>query len=497
MRDLLATRASASPNATALADADSGREWTYAALDDGVETTAGLLAARGVERGDHVGVLAETRPAFVRLVFACQRLGATLVPLNVRLAVPELRAQVERADLTALVCERDTEDDATAIAGDVPVATVDSPAAPGVEALDDADPATVERAELARDDRAALVFTSGTTGDPKAVELTVGNFLAAGAASAFRLGVTPDDRWLCPLSMYHVGGLSIALRCALYGTTCVIQRDFDAEATLRTLDEYDCTGVSVVPTMLKRMLRAERGFPESLRFVLCGGAPTPPELVAACAARDVPVHPSYGMTEAASQIATARPDEAAAHEGTVGRPLFGTTVTVVGEDGDPVPRGETGELCVTGPSVTPGYYGDPDATADAFGPHGLRTGDVGYRDDAGRLYVLNRRSDRIVTGGESVDPGRVADVARAHPAVDDVAVVGLPDDEWGERVAAVVVPVPGTSPDPADLAADWAADLAGFERPRTVAVVGELPRTASGTVDREAARELAAAGVEL
>lgn len=513
MRDLLAARVRTSPEATALLDDDRGREWTYAELDRDVAATAGRLADCGVGAGDRVGVLMETRPAFVQLAFACQRLGATLVALNARLAARTLAEQVARAGVVLVVCAGDTEDLAReAVAGardatdpgteadgagdaETPVTSVNSPASGDVTAFADREHAAFDPAEWERDDPLALLFTSGTTGDPKPVTLTVGNVVASAVASAFRLGVTPGDRWLLCLSMYHTGGLAVPLRCALYGTTCVLQRGFDAEEALRALQERDCTGVSVVPTMLRRMLRADRAFADSVRFVLTGGAPTPPELVADCENAGVPVCPSYGMTEAASQIATARPAEAYEHPDTVGRPLFGTTVTIVDGDDEPVAAGETGELCVSGPTVTPGYADAPAANAEAFGPHGLYTGDVGYYDEAGRLYVLNRRSDRIVTGGENVDPGEVAAVVRSHSGVRDVAVVGVPDEEWGERVAALVVPAGDAAGLRDALESDWNERLADFERPRTVAFVESLPRTASGTVDREAARERAVEAV--
>jgi O-succinylbenzoic acid--CoA ligase len=198
------------------------------------------------------------------------------------------------------------------------------------------------------------------------------------------------------------------------------------------------------------------------------------------------------MTETASQVATAPPDEAFDHVGTVGRPLFWTDVTVVGEDGERLPPGETGEFVVGGPTVSPGYYGDPEATAEAFGEFGLHTGDVGYVDRGGRLYVLNRVDDRIITGGENVDPGEVADVLRSHPGVRDVAVVGLPDAEWGERVSALVVPETDEL-DRTDLEAFARERLAGFKIPRAVAFADELPRTVSGTVERDAVRERLAA----
>jgi O-succinylbenzoic acid--CoA ligase len=198
------------------------------------------------------------------------------------------------------------------------------------------------------------------------------------------------------------------------------------------------------------------------------------------------------MTETASQVVTARPQEAAAHPETVGRPLLFADVTVVGEGGDPVDEGERGELVVAGPMVTPGYYGDEAATAATFGPYGLHTGDAGRVVD-GRVTVLNRLDDRIVTGGENVDPGEVVGVLREHPGVRDTAVVGIDDPEWGQRVAALVVPEPGTSLDAATLEAHCRDRLAGFKRPRTWAFTEALPRTASGTVERAAVRERLAA----
>jgi O-succinylbenzoic acid--CoA ligase len=244
--------------------------------------------------------------------------------------------------------------------------------------------------------------------------------------------------------------------------------------------------------MLRRMLDSRGTLASSLQTVLLGGAPAPRDLVERCRDYSIPVYPTYGMTETASQVATAPPDEAFDHVGTVGRPLFWTDVTVVGEDGERLPPGETGEFVVGGPTVSPGYYGAPEATTEAFGEFGLHTGDVGYVDRGGRLYVLNRVDDRIITGGENVDPGEVADVLRSHPDVRDVAVVGVPDAEWGERVSALVVPETDEL-DRTDLEAYARERLAGFKIPRAVGFADELPRTVSGTVEREAVRERLAA----
>jgi O-succinylbenzoic acid--CoA ligase len=493
MRDEVTLQATANPDRTALVDAETDRAWTFAELDDRVEVTAGRLAALGVEAGDRVAVLLETRPAFAELVFAAARLGAVLVPLNARLSRAELGEQAAAVEPVLVVCGAETEDDARALAP--PAVGVDD--GQRVRGFDDVARAAVDPVDSAWSDTRLLLFTSGTTGAPKAVPLTYGNLGASAVASAFRLGVLSEDRWLCPLSMYHTGGVSVVLRSALYGTTAVLVRTpgFDAEAVSSALADYDCTGVSLVPTMLDRLLDEADGeadaVPDSLRFALVGGAPTPPDLAERALAAGVPVCPTYGATETASQVATLRAEQVQTHPDSVGRPLLGTEITVLGDDGDPLPAGETGELAVAGPTVTPGYV-SADATADRFCEYGLLTGDRGWLDDDGFLHVGGRQSDQIVTGGENVHPAEVADVLGEHPAVADVAVVGVPDDEWGETVGALVVPAAehadgGLST--AELRSFCEGRLADYKHPRVVAVVEEFPRTASGTVDRAAARE--------
>lgn len=483
VEDLVAARAAATPDRTALVDADRDDTQSYREYDAAVGRWATALAALsdGDEPG-RVAVLIDTRPAVAELFFAAERLGSSVVSLNVRLTPAELTEQVERTAPDVLVCERDTERVALEIF-DGPVASVDAPERERARALDTLDSGPVEPATLSPGTEQLVVFTSGTTGQPKGVRLTVGNLLASATASAFRLGVSPGDRWLCCLPTYHMGGLAPVVRSALYGSTAVIQRAFDAESTAAVLDEFGITGVSLVPTMLTRLLDTGWEPSEQLRFVLLGGAPAPAELLVRCRDRGVPAYPTYGMTETASQIATATPEQVNAHEGTVGQPLVNTTVTLVDEDGDPAPAGGRGEVVVSGPTVTPGYL-EPDVTDDAFGPDGLHTGDIGSRDEDGRLWVHNRKDDRIVTGGENVDPGEVVAVLRDHPDIRTAAVVGLDDSEWGERVAALVVPVDEVSLSVENVESHCRERLAGFKCPRTVRFVDELPRTASGTVDR-------------
>ncbi|MFB6196027.1 MAG: o-succinylbenzoate--CoA ligase [Haloplanus sp.] len=494
MYDPLTHRVDVTPEATALIDAASGDRLTFADLDSAVERTAGRLASLGVRPGDRLGVLLPTRPATVRVIHAAMRLGTVVVPLGPRLTPDELAGRLERADVTTLVCGDGTEATAVAAAREaddgmpVPVVSVDDADDEHATALASQAPEAVVPHDWALDTTLFAPFTSGTTGTPKGVALTLRNVLASAAASAFRLGLDRAETWHVALPLHHVGGLTPVVRMPLYGMTVVLREEFEAAAVADDFERYDVTATSLVPTTLARLLDATTGsVGPSLRAVLLGGAPATEALLDRARERSVPVFPTYGMTETASQIATATPEEATARPGTVGRPLLWTDLSVRDEDGDERPPGEIGEFVVSGPTVSPGYLGED--TADAFGPNGLRTGDVGYRDEDGRVWVIGRTDDLIVTGGENVAPAEVEDALLAHPDVVDAAVAGLPDEEWGERVAALVVTREG-----ADLSAAAVRDhcrerLADYKCPRTVRFADAVPRTDSGTIRRGDVRE--------
>ena len=488
MHDWLTHRVTATPEDLALIDTDTDTRWSFSGLDAAVDETAGRLAALRIETGDHVGMLMSTQLLSVCLVHAAQRLGLRLVPFNDRLTATELAGQIEHSDLSVLVCGADTEQLAVEAAGSTPVASVDDPQWAEVQSFRSVEPEPVEPVDWEFDDPQLMVFTSGSTGDPKAVVLTMGNMLASATASGFRLGVDPDDRWLLTLALYHVGGLAPVLRSTLYGTAVVLRSGFDPGTVADDIERYDISVVSLVPTMLSEMLERRGTLSDSLRAVLLGGAPAPESLIERCRNYSIPVFPTYGMTETASQIATARPQQAFDRDGTVGRPLLWTELTLVDDDGQPVESGQRGEIVVSGPTVTAGYYGDVDANVDAFCEHGLRTGDVGYTDEQGYLYVLNRLDDRIISGGENIDPGEIVELLRSHPEVDEAAVVGIPDETWGERVAALVVPKRETLSEES-VETFCRERLAGYKLPRLIAVTNALPRTASGTIKRPAVRD--------
>ncbi|WP_152041249.1 o-succinylbenzoate--CoA ligase [Salinigranum salinum] len=493
MQDWLSHRVQTTPERTALVRAATGETLDFAHLGAMVDDLAGRLVALGVEPGDHLGMVLETRLAAVCTVHAADRLGVVLVPLGDGLTAAELGAQIDAADVTTLVCSEATE--ARAVdAFDGPICSVDDPEHASVVSLADVTPVEVAPVTWDLDDVRLLLFTSGTTGEPKVVQLTAGNLLWSAVASAFRLGLHRDDRWLVGLPLHHMGGLSPVLRLPLYGMTVVLRESFDAGRTADDIGNFDVTCVSLVPTMLKRMLDLRGTLADTLRVVLLGGAPAPDDLIRRCRDFSIPVHPTYGTTETASQVATATPAEAFDDVGTVGRPLFWTTVAVRDDDGA-VDTGDIGEFVVGGPTVSPGYYGNHEATDAAFGPEGFRTGDVGYRDAGGRLFVVGRLDDRIITGGENVYPREIVDVLESQPGVAEAAVVGLPDDEWGELVGALVVATDDLTVEEID--SHCRDRLAGFKLPRVVSFTDELPRTESGTVRREAVRDLLEEGTAI
>jgi len=332
-------------------------------------------------------------------------------------------------------------------------------------------------------DTHSIIHTSGTTGQPKGAMLTFENFQSSAHGSAENLGVSADDRWIACMPLFHVGGLSILLRSVIYGTTVVLQPDFDATRVNRALRDDGATLLSVVPTMLQRMLDADdEPYPPTVRAVLVGGGPVAEDTLRRALDRGLPVVQTYGLTEATSQVATLAPADALAHLGSAGLPLGSTAVKIDGESGQP------GDILVRGPIVSPGYYGDPAATEASIRDGWLHTGDIGTLDGDGYLTVLDRRDDLIVSGGENIYPAEVESVIETHALVVEAAVVGEPSDEWGQQAIAVIVPARGFNAD--ELLAWLNGSLAGYKIPKRIHAVDSLPRTASGKLQRGRVRDL-------
>jgi O-succinylbenzoic acid--CoA ligase len=495
--DWLAHRARTIPDR--LAVIVGGERWTFAELDARANRAARRLAALGVAAGDRVAVLLHNGPAMVELVHAVPRLGAILVPLNARLAAAELAWQTSDVGARLVVAHERTAplarelgalSPSLAIAGasaadaaaiGARAAALDATAADDAPLRDGLDPAAVH----------TIVYTSGTTGRPKGAMLTVGNHWWSAIGSALNVGVREDDRWLACLPLFHVGGLAILLRGVVYGTAAVVHESFDAGAVSAAIDEERVTIVSLVAAMLQRVLeaRGDAPVPATLRLVLLGGGPAPRPLLEACARRGVPVSQTYGLTETASQVTTLRPADALRRLGAAGTPLYPNEVRIGDPDDAAVASGEPGEILVRGPIVSPGYWGSAEEDARLRAGGWLHTGDIGRLDADGYLHVLDRRADLIVSGGENVYPAEVESALLAHPAVAEAAVVGEPDERWGERVVAVVRARDGAAVSEEELRAHCRSRLGGYKVPARIRFVKEpLPRTAAGKLLRRALR---------
>lgn len=477
----LARRAAAMPEQPALLAA--GAQWSFAELNRRACVLARALITYGMQPGDRVALLLRNSPEFVALVHAAPRAGVTLVPLNTRLTAPELAWQLGDSGARLLVFDGHTAPQAKALLKLAPNLTlVDIAAIPADQVADGALRDTIDLSEIF-----TLIYTSGTTGRPKGSLLSYGNYWWSAIGSVLNLGLHADDRWLAVMPLFHVGGLSILARAAIYGMSVVVHQSFEPIAVNRAIDEDGVTIVSVVSVMLQRMLehRGARPYPATLRCLLLGGGPAPRPLLEACAARGAPVAQTYGLTEATSQVATLAPADALRKLGSAGQPLLPTELRIE-RDGEPSVAGEVGEILVRGPTVMRGYANLPDESAPALRGGWLHTGDLGYLDDEGYLYVVSRRNDLIISGGENIYPAEIEAILLGHPAVEEVAVVGVPDERWGQAPAAVVTLRQGMAASEAELIAFCREQLAGYKVPQSIRFVAALPRNAAGKLMRDA-----------
>ncbi len=528
MPDWLAARARLTPEQLALMAGDE--RLTFGELDRRATDVARRLVGLGVQPGDRVAVLLRNGVPLVELVHGVGRAGAVLVPLNVRLAPAELAWQIEDSRACLLLYDEANEASAreALTLRSFPVAgrgvrgegslRVDAFASllcksrifMGGGVSQGHDNLPCESAFVPRDrvDLAAVhtvIYTSGTTGRPKGAMLTYGNHWWSAMGSALNLGLHGDDRWLAVLPLFHVGGLSILMRGVIYGVPALVHERFDPVAVNRAIDEDGVTVVSVVASMLRRMFdaRGDRPYPPTLRQVLVGGGPVPLPLLEECLRRGVPAVQTYGLTETASQAVTLSPADALRKPGSAGKPLLPNELRIE-RDGVPVGADEVGEIVLRGPTVTPGYADRPEETARVLRDGWLHTGDLGRIDAEGYLYVLDRRSDLIISGGENVYPAEVEAVLSAHPAVAEACVVGVDDPRWGQVPVAYVVLRPGVfaghqlAVGPLvearqeheaesltdELIAFCRERLARYKVPSQIFVVDALPRNAGGKLLR-------------
>jgi fatty-acyl-CoA synthase len=471
-----------------------GRVTTYAAMEARAVALAGGLSERGVGTGDVVGLLSYNCPEFLQVVFAANYLGAIAMPINWRLAAPEVRYILDHSEARALVCDEALADLATAATAGLESSLVRACMAPappaGWTSLSELEAGSTqpERVPAEPDDIHRLMYTSGTTGRPKGVMLSHGNLSWKNLAHITEFGFTSADLGLACGPLYHVGALDLTTTSLIgVGAPTIIHRTFDAAAVVDELERSRVTVVWLAPAMVNAIM-ALPGLDgrdlSSVRVIINGGEKMPIPLIE----RIQRTFPSarfadaYGLTETVSGDTFLDRDSIVTKLGSVGRPCLHLELEVWGDDGNPVAAGERGEIVMRGPKVFKGYWRDPESTAKAFAGGWFHTGDVGVRDEDGYLFIVDRLKDMIVSGGENIAGSEVERVLYEHEAVLEAAVVGRADERWGEVPVAFVVVRPGSTATADELMAHCAGQLAKFKVPKAVTFLDALPRNPSGKV---------------
>ncbi|KRE53312.1 AMP-dependent synthetase [Arthrobacter sp. Soil736] len=499
-----------------------GREVSYEQLAERSARLANAFRDRGVGRGDRVAYLGENDPSFLETLFACGLAGAVFVPLNTRLAPPEIQYQLRdcgavllvhadslsdlavRGGAGTAVRRRIVVDDlraggnhdagANARGGGASPAAAESPAAEGYEdaVASGADVAPDEPVGL--DDGAMILYTSGTTGHPKGALLTHGNITWNCINVIVDFDFASTDVALMISPMFHVASLNMGvLPTLLKGGTVVLEPKFDASRTLQLIEQHSVTTISGVPTTYQLLCEHPDWATadiSSLNKLTCGGSAVPTRVLEAYEARGLRFSNGYGMTETAPGATTLPASRSRDKAGSSGLPHFFTDVRIADPLGDPSPVGTVGEIQVKGPNVIHGYWGRPDESAASYADGGwFRSGDMGYKDPDGFVFVSDRLKDMIISGGENIYPAEVEQAIIELEAVGSVAVIGVPDEKWGEVPRAVLVLREGAQLSEDQLRAYLDGKLARYKIPKSVVFINEMPRTASGKIRKAELRQ--------
>ncbi|GLV57226.1 2-succinylbenzoate--CoA ligase [Dictyobacter sp. S3.2.2.5] len=467
--------------------------WTFAELNQQALQLAQQLSTLGIKQGSRVALLASNGVPFVVCVHALIRLGAILVPLNVRLTLDEQLWLLRDVEAMALLSDSTYTERAAAIQQALPTlstARLQLETATRHVSLHNVvpDQHTALLDEIDLEATHAIMYTSGTTGIPKGVIITYKMQWWNAIGSALNMGHQGEsDCWLLCMPLFHIGGLSILMKNVIYGIRIIVYEKFDAALVNQAIREQGISIISVVAIMLQRMLAeldaSHQHYPSTLRCVLLGGGPAPRPLLEDCASRDIPVVQTYGLTESCSQAVTLSPADALRKLGSAGRPLLPVQLRIV-DEGVVVGSNQPGVICLKGPSITAGYDHRPEATATTIQDGWLTTGDVGYLDEEGYLYVLDRRSDLIISGGENIYPAEIEAALLTHPDVAEAGVCGQVDPQWGQVPIAFVHLHPGSTLTPTELITYASQRLARYKVPRAIYLTSPLPRNSSGKLLR-------------
>jgi fatty-acyl-CoA synthase len=479
-----------------------GTTTSHAGFAARVRRAAAALDGLGVRAGDRVAWTGSNHPSALETLYACGQLGAVWVPVNARLAPPEAEFVLTHSGASVVVHGRDHGRLADALRDRVPDVrawvAAEPPEDGGADSLpyedllDAADPQPRDE-PVALDDPCLIMYTSGTTGRSKGAVLTHGNMTWNAVNQLLGFDFAQDERTLALAPLFHIGGLNGTVNPTLLRGGCaVVVRRFDPAATLAVIEDQRVTSFFAVPAMLDAMAR----LPEfrtrdltALRTIGAAGAPVPLPTLRTWLDRGVTVQQAYGMTEASPGATVLDSADAVRKVGSAGKPVFFTDVRVLRPDGSPTEPGEVGEIVIQGPNVMAGYWRDPEQTAEVLREGWYHSGDAGSLDEDGFLSVRDRYRDMIISGGENVYPAEVESALLELPEIQEAAVIGVPDERWGEVGLAVVVLTPGSDPDPEALRTRLRGLVAGFKVPHHVEFADELPKTATGKVRKPDLRE--------
>jgi long-chain acyl-CoA synthetase len=496
IRELLELRAHENSDKTFLFSEADGRQFTYAEFARVVDATASLLSAHGISKGDVVSLLMPNCAEYIIAYFACWKLGALAGPVNSLLKEHETAFVMNNSEAKAILVNSEFRERIETVAAELPhlrsVITFDDVTeATRAFALS---PADLSLADLSPADDAIIIYTSGTTGKPKGCLLTHGNVIANARQISQWLSFTPRDRLLTIMPLFHMNAVSVTTMSALYaGGSTVVSPRFSASKFWNIVSEFEITSFGSVATMLSILLGTyPEGVPEGfktaqLRFAMCGSAPVPAEVMKKFEETfKCLVVEGYGLSESTCRSTFNPPDERR-RAGSCGLPI-GNEMKVFDDEDNEVPDGELGEIVLRGENILKGYYKNPAATASAFRNGWFHTGDIGYRDHDGYFYIVDRKSDMIIRGGENIYPREIDEVLYQHPAVAAAATIGVSDPLYGEEVVAFIVLKDGLKASAEDLISHCQKELADYKCPKAIRIVKDIPKGPTGKLLK---RELA------
>lgn len=501
LRLLLEDRVSTAPNKTFLFSESDSRQFTYAEFNEAVDRVARMLQGLGITKGDVVSLLLPNGAEYIMAYFACWKLGAVAGPVNSLLKAQETSFVLSNSEAKALLVSAQYLPVVEEIRGELPmlesVVTFDDEIDATRNFTDTTSSGASDAKEIESNDEAIVIYTSGTTGRPKGCLLTHGNLIANARQISDWLRFTPSDTLLTIMPLFHMNAVSVTTMSALYaGGSTVVSPKFSASRFWQIISDYQITSFGSVATMLSMLLSTyPDGVPdglntEQLRFAMCGSAPVPAEVLKRFEETfNCLVVEGYGLSESTCR-STFNPPDDRRRPGSCGLPI-GNEMRVVDEDDREVSDGTLGEIVLRGENVLKGYYKDPSANAMAFRNGWFHTGDIGYRDQEGFYYIVDRKSDMIIRGGENIYPREIDEVLYQHPSTAVAAVIGIPDDLYGEEVAAFVVVKDEATVTEEEILEFCRARLADYKCPKTIRFVKEIPKGPTGKLlKRELAKQM-------